>query len=108
LSALLTTTMPVMKDVVELSGPRTRGSDQGHRGGAPVSMPGRADRCRTRTATTRRAPSNGFERRGGRPEDNAMKDLSTRLAAGDVLVGDGAWGTLLQAHGLRPAKRRRA
>lgn len=33
-----------------------------------------------------------------------MKDLRTRLAAGEVLVGDGAWGTLLQAHGLRPGE----
>jgi 5-methyltetrahydrofolate--homocysteine methyltransferase len=33
-----------------------------------------------------------------------MKDVRTRLAAGDVLVGDGAWGTLLQAYGLRPGE----
>ena len=30
-----------------------------------------------------------------------MTDLLTRLAAGSVLVGDGAWGTLLLARGLR-------
>ena len=33
-----------------------------------------------------------------------MKDLRTRLAAGDVLVGDGAWGTMLMAHGVRPGE----
>ena len=33
-----------------------------------------------------------------------MKDLRTRLAAGDVLVGDGAWGTLLMAHGVGPGE----
>lgn len=33
-----------------------------------------------------------------------MKDLRARLAAGDVLVGDGAWGTLLMAHGVRPGE----
>ena len=33
-----------------------------------------------------------------------MRDIRTRLAAGDVLVGDGAWGTLLQAHGVRPGE----
>jgi 5-methyltetrahydrofolate--homocysteine methyltransferase len=31
----------------------------------------------------------------------AMTDLLTRLATGRVLVGDGAWGTLLLARGLR-------
>ena len=33
-----------------------------------------------------------------------MKDLLTRLRAGDVLVGDGAWGTLLMARGVRPGE----
>ena len=33
-----------------------------------------------------------------------MTDVQTRLAAGNVLVGDGAWGTLLQAYGLRPGE----
>jgi len=33
-----------------------------------------------------------------------MRDIRTRLAAGDVLVGDGAWGTLLQVHGVRPGE----
>jgi 5-methyltetrahydrofolate--homocysteine methyltransferase len=35
---------------------------------------------------------------------HVMKDLRTRLAAGDVLVGDGAWGTMLMAHGVRPGE----
>jgi len=33
-----------------------------------------------------------------------MKDLLSRLGAGDVLVGDGAWGTLLLARGVRPGE----
>lgn len=33
-----------------------------------------------------------------------MRDLRSRLADGDVLVGDGAWGTLLLARGLRPGE----
>jgi 5-methyltetrahydrofolate--homocysteine methyltransferase len=32
----------------------------------------------------------------------AVRSLRDRLAAGDVLVGDGAWGTMLLARGLRP------
>jgi 5-methyltetrahydrofolate--homocysteine methyltransferase len=31
-----------------------------------------------------------------------MRGLRDRLDAGDVLVGDGAWGTMLMARGLRP------
>ncbi len=31
-----------------------------------------------------------------------MRGLRERLAAGEVLVGDGAWGTLLMARGLAP------
>jgi len=31
-----------------------------------------------------------------------MPDLRERLAAGDLVVGDGAWGTMLIARGLRP------
>jgi 5-methyltetrahydrofolate--homocysteine methyltransferase len=31
-------------------------------------------------------------------------DLLGRLGAGEVLVGDGAWGTLLMAHGLAPGE----
>jgi 5-methyltetrahydrofolate--homocysteine methyltransferase len=31
-----------------------------------------------------------------------MRGVLERLRAGDVLVGDGAWGTLLMARGLRP------
>jgi 5-methyltetrahydrofolate--homocysteine methyltransferase len=31
-----------------------------------------------------------------------MRPLRERLAAGDVLVGDGAWGTMLMARGLAP------
>lgn len=31
-----------------------------------------------------------------------MRPLRERLAAGDVLVGDGAWGTMLMARGLPP------
>jgi methionine synthase I (cobalamin-dependent) len=31
-------------------------------------------------------------------------DLLERLRAGEVLVGDGAWGTLILAHGLRPGE----
>ena len=31
-----------------------------------------------------------------------MKPLLERLQAGDTLVGDGAWGTMLMARGLRP------
>ena len=30
-----------------------------------------------------------------------MKDLIARLTAGDVLIGDGAWGTMLMARGLQ-------
>ena len=30
-----------------------------------------------------------------------MRNLLDRLAAGDVVVGDGAWGTMLMAHGLK-------
>jgi 5-methyltetrahydrofolate--homocysteine methyltransferase len=33
-----------------------------------------------------------------------MGDLLERLRAGEVLVGDGAWGTLLMAQGLRPGE----
>jgi 5-methyltetrahydrofolate--homocysteine methyltransferase len=33
-----------------------------------------------------------------------MTDLRTRLAAGDVLVGDGAWGTQLMARGVLPGE----
>lgn len=33
-----------------------------------------------------------------------MRPLLERLAAGEVLVGDGAWGTLLMARGLRPGE----
>ena len=33
-----------------------------------------------------------------------MRDLLERLRAGEVLVGDGAWGTLLMAQGLRPGE----
>jgi len=31
-----------------------------------------------------------------------MRDLRDRLAAGEIVVGDGAWGTMLIARGLRP------
>src|SRR5512139_3529997 len=33
-----------------------------------------------------------------------MRDLLGRLRAGEILVGDGAWGTLLMAHGLAPGE----
>jgi 5-methyltetrahydrofolate--homocysteine methyltransferase len=33
-----------------------------------------------------------------------MTDLRTRLTAGDVLVGDGAWGTQLMARGVLPGE----
>lgn len=33
-----------------------------------------------------------------------MRDLRARLGAGEVLVGDGAWGTMLMARGLRPGE----
>jgi 5-methyltetrahydrofolate--homocysteine methyltransferase len=31
-----------------------------------------------------------------------MTDIRARLAAGGIIVGDGAWGTMLMARGLRP------
>lgn len=31
-----------------------------------------------------------------------MRSLRDRLTAGDIVVGDGAWGTMLMARGLRP------
>jgi 5-methyltetrahydrofolate--homocysteine methyltransferase len=34
-----------------------------------------------------------------------VNDLLARLAAGEVLVGDGAWGTLLMERGLAPGER---
>ncbi|HEX7605340.1 MAG TPA: homocysteine S-methyltransferase family protein, partial [Usitatibacter sp.] len=33
-----------------------------------------------------------------------MRNLLDRLKAGDVIVGDGAWGTLLMARGLKPGE----
>jgi 5-methyltetrahydrofolate--homocysteine methyltransferase len=33
-----------------------------------------------------------------------MKDIRERLQRGDVIVGDGAWGTLLMEHGLKPGE----
>ncbi len=33
-----------------------------------------------------------------------MRSLLDRLKAGDILVGDGAWGTLLMARGLKPGE----
>jgi len=33
-----------------------------------------------------------------------MKSLLERLAAGEVLIGDGAWGTLLMTRGLKPGE----
>jgi 5-methyltetrahydrofolate--homocysteine methyltransferase len=33
-----------------------------------------------------------------------MKGLLERLAAGEVLIGDGAWGTLLMTRGLKPGE----
>jgi 5-methyltetrahydrofolate--homocysteine methyltransferase len=33
-----------------------------------------------------------------------MRELLDRLRTGEVLVGDGAWGTLLMAHGLAPGE----
>jgi 5-methyltetrahydrofolate--homocysteine methyltransferase len=33
-----------------------------------------------------------------------VRRLPDRLRAGEVLVGDGAWGTLLMAHGLKPGE----
>jgi len=34
----------------------------------------------------------------------SMKDLLARLAEGEILISDGAWGTFLQAKGLQPGE----
>jgi len=33
-----------------------------------------------------------------------MRDLLSRLQSGDIIVGDGAWGTMLMARGLKPGQ----
>jgi len=33
-----------------------------------------------------------------------MRDLLNRLRSGDIIVGDGAWGTMLMARGLKPGQ----
>ena len=38
------------------------------------------------------------------PAARPMRSLLERLAAGEVLIGDGAWGTLLMTRGLKPGE----
>ena len=103
MSALLTTTMTGMKEVV--AAPRASGGSPGKVrtivGGAPserrLRPRDRGGRLRLRRGQRRRP-------REGAPGGVTWTRLLERLRRGEVLVGDGAWGTQLMERGLPPGQ----